>query len=117
MRPTLHPYVAEQEERLRQEAQGELRQQLGAAAEAAAATLEGVAAEHAAYRAEAEAELAMLREERDELSRQAEAMAVELREMAELRRRWTGDLGRFRGDIAARDGRAQAEMDGRSREI
>ena len=28
----------------------------------------------------------MLREERDELSRQAEAMAVELREMAELRR-------------------------------
>ena len=46
-----------------------------------------MAAEHAAYRAEAEAELAMLREERDELSRQAEAMAVELREMAELRRR------------------------------
>ena len=44
------------------------------------------------------------------LSRQAEAMAVELREMAELRRRWTRDLGRSRGDIAARDGRAQAEM-------
>ena len=38
----------------------------------------------------------MLREERDELSRQAEAMAVELREMAELRRRSARDLGRSR---------------------
>ena len=40
MRPTLQPHAAEQEGRLRQEAQGERRQQLGAAAEAAAATLE-----------------------------------------------------------------------------
>ena len=63
---------AEQEE----QASGELRQQLGVAAEASAAALEAAAAEHAAYRAEAEAELAMVREERDELSRQAEAMAV-----------------------------------------
>ena len=39
------------------------------------------AAEFATYRAEAEAELAVVREERDELGRQSEAMAVELREM------------------------------------
>ena len=64
--------LAEQAE----EAQAALRQHLGAAAEAAAAALEAAAAEHAAYRTEAEAELAMVRDERDELSRQAEAMAV-----------------------------------------
>ena len=44
MLPSYHPY----------QASGALKQQLGTAAEASAAALEAAAAEHAAYRAEAE---------------------------------------------------------------
>ena len=73
--------LAERLAELEEQANGELRSQLGTAAEASAAALEAAAAEYAAYRAEAEAEVSMVREERDELGRQSEAMAVELREI------------------------------------